>query len=175
MCSSDLDYPDSDTDAWDWDVLEASSFTETSLPSQPRATQLSIGNAKGIILDLPLQQPSLYVPMSNRQDYPDSDTDAWDWDVLEASLPSQPRATQLSIGNAKGIMLDLPLFDPLVHGTDPLNRVHPSLSHSMLKRMASVPDQAFPELWQPTLGAQVTILTHNNGGLVTLGRVLEPR
>jgi len=87
--------------------------------------------------------------MSNRQDYPDSDTDAWVWDVLEASsftetsLPSQPRATQLSIGNAKGIILDLPLFDPLVHGTDPLNRVHPSLSHSMLKRMASVPDQAF--------------------------------
>ena len=32
----------------------------------------------------------------------------------------------------------------------------------MLKRMASVPDQAFPELWQPALGAQVTIFTGND-------------
>ena len=77
----------------------------------------------------------------------------------ETSLPSQPLAIQPSIGHAKGIMLDLSHFDPPVHDTDPLNRVRPSLSHSMLKRMASVPDQSFSEPWQPALGALVTIFT----------------
>ena len=65
-------------------------------------------------LDFPatLQQPSLHVPMSIQQDYPESDTDAWDWDVLEASsrvetpLPSQPPVTQPFTGNAKGTRLD---------------------------------------------------------------------
>jgi len=56
-------------------------------------------------------------------------------------------------------MLDLPHIDPLDHGTDPLHRVCPSFSHSMLQRMASVPDQSFPEPWRPVLGAQVTVFT----------------
>jgi len=101
--------------------------------------------------------------MSNQQDYPDSDTDAWDWDVLEASslietsLPSQPPVTQPSIGNAEGTRLDLLHIDPPDHGIDPTIRVRPSLSHSILQKMASVPDQSFPEPWQPALGAPVMI------------------
>jgi len=56
-------------------------------------------------------------------------------------------------------MLDLEHIGPLDHGTDPPNRVCPVLSHSMLQRMASVPDQSFPEPWQPVLGAQVMVFT----------------
>ena len=112
--------------------------------------------------------------MSNQQDYPDSEIDAWDWDKLEASspietsLPIQPRTIQPSIGDVRGTILDLIHIDPLDHGTDPLTRMCPPPSRSMIQRMASVPDQSFPEPWQPVLGAQVMVCT---GGVAQQWRV----
>ena len=79
--------------------------------------------------------------------------DAWDWDELEASSPIE---TSLPI---KGTLLDLEHIGPLDHEIDPPNRVGLFLSHSMLQRMASVPDQSFPEPCQPVLGAQVMVFT----------------
>ena len=89
-------------------------------------TTLSPGHPPSTDLDLPTthQKPRHYVPMSNQQDYPDLEIDAWDWDKLEASspietsLPTQPPTTQSSIGDVKGTMLDLAHIDPLDHGTD---------------------------------------------------------
>jgi len=38
----------------------------------------------------------------------------------------------------------------------------------MLERMASVPNESFPDTWQPTIGAPVTVYT---GGDAQYGRV----
>ena len=52
-------------------------------------TALSPGHPPSTDLDLPTthQKPRHDVPTSIKQDYPDSEIDAWDWEELEASSP----------------------------------------------------------------------------------------
>ena len=134
------------------------SANDTALrPSHPLSTDR----------DLPVthQKPRHSVPTTSTQDYPDSEIDAWDWDELEAPPPIEtfPPIQSLtippSIGDVDGIRWDLKLMGPRDHGTDSPNRMDPLSSHSMLQKMASVPDQSFPEPWLPVLGAQVEVFT----------------
>jgi len=130
-------------------------------------TALSPGHPPSTDLDLPTvhQKPRHNVPTKSKQDYPDSEIDSWDWDELEASppietsTPIQTLTIQPSIGDVKGIPWDLQHIGSLDHGTDPPNRMCPFPSHSMLQIMASIPDQSFPEPWQPVLGALVEVFT----------------
>ena len=144
--------------------LEAQAANDTALsPGHPLSTDL----------DLPMthQKPRYNVPTNSKQDYPDSEIDAWDWNELEASfpietfLPIQTLTIPPSIGDVDGIRRDLKHIGPRDHGTDSPNRMDPLPSHSMPQRMASVPDQSFPEPWQPVLGAQVVVFT---GGDATM-------
>ena len=53
----------------------------------------------------------------------------------------------------------------------------PQVKETMLERMALVPTQSFPETWQPTIAAPVTIYTEvtlKNGGLTVSNRALVP-
>jgi hypothetical protein len=130
-------------------------------------TALSPGHPPSTGLDLSKnhQEPSHNNPTSIQQDYPDSEIDTSDWDELEASSPIetfqpiQPLTIQPSTGDVEGTILDLEHIGPLDHETDPPNNMCPFPFHSMLQRMASVPDQSFPEPWQPVIGAPATVYT----------------
>jgi len=132
-------------------------------------TAPSTGHPPSTSLDLPKEHPKLTQnnPASNEQEYPDSEIDAWDWDELEASFPIgtfqpiQSLTTLPPTWGDEGTTRDPGHIGPLDHATDPPHNMCPLPFYSMIQRMASVPDQSFPEPWQPGVGALVTVY---NGG-----------
>ena len=101
----------------------------------------------------------------NKQEYPESEIDDWDWDELEAS-PSKETATSTQPPTKlPPLMIDEGAKrgpghkDFPDHETDTLITTSQLPLHSMLEKIASVPSQSFPETWQPTIGTPVTVYT----------------
>jgi len=109
------------------------------------------------------QEPTQDNLADNKQEYPDSEIDAFDWDELEASPPtgtSQPiqsPTTSPSTWGDGGTTSEPGHNGSLGHETDSLHNMCPLPLNSMTQRMASVPDQSFPDPWQPMIGAPVTV------------------
>ena len=101
-------------------------------------TAPSPGHLPSTGLDLPKnhQKPSHNNPTSTKQEYPDSEIDAWDWDELEASSPIetfqpiQPLTTLPSTWDEEGTMLDPGHIGPLDQETDPPHNMCPFPFHS---------------------------------------------
>ena len=87
----------------------------------------------------------------NKQKYPDSEIDVWDWDELEASFPIgtsqpiQPSTIPPPTGDHEGTTRDPEHNGSLDHETDPPHNTCPLPLNSMTQRIASVPDQSFPD------------------------------
>jgi len=103
--------------------------------------------------------------LAGKQEYPDSEIDAWDWDELEACPPTgtfqpiQSPTTPPLVWGDEGTTRDPGHNGSPGHETDSPHNMCPLPSNSMTQRMASVPDQSFPEPWQPMIGAPVTVYT----------------
>jgi len=101
----------------------------------------------------------------NKQEYPESEIDDWDWDELEASPfkgttnPTQPLTKSPPLMVNKGATRGPGHKDYPDHEADTLSTMSQLPLNSMLENIASVPSQSFPETWQPTVGAQVTVYT----------------
>jgi len=110
----------------------------------------------------------------NKQEYPESEIDDWDWDELEASpfkgttTSTQPPTKLPPLMNNEGATKGTGHKDYPDHEADTLNTTSQLPLNSMLEKIASVPSQSFPETWQPTIGAPVTVYT---GGDAQKGRV----
>jgi len=101
----------------------------------------------------------------NKQEYPESEIDDWDWDELEASAfkgtttSTQPPTKLPPLMNNEGATRGTGHKDYPDHETDTLNTTSQLPLNSMLEKIAAVPSQSFPETWQPTIGAPVTVYT----------------
>jgi len=101
----------------------------------------------------------------NKQEYPDSEIDAWDWDELEASPPkgtthpTQSPTTSPPVWYNEGTTRSPGHNGFPDHETDIPHNTSPLPLNSMTKRMASVSNQSFPDTWQPTIGAPVKVYT----------------
>ena len=109
------------------------------------------------------QEPNQDNLVDNKQEYPDSEIDAWDWDELEASIPTaitqpiQSPTTSPPVRGNEGTTRDPGHNGSPDHETD--HNMCPLFLNSMTKRMASVPNQSFPDTWQPMIGAPVMVYT----------------
>jgi len=105
------------------------------------------------------QEPTQDNLAGNKQEYPDSEIDALDWDELGASPPtgtSQPiqsPRTPPPVWGDEGTTRDPGHNGSPDHETDFPHNMCPLPLNSMTQRMASVPDQSFPDPWQPMIGA----------------------
>jgi len=101
----------------------------------------------------------------NKQEYPESEIDDWDWDELEASpskettTSTQPPTKLPPLMINEGATRGPGHKDYPDHETDTLITTSQLPLNSMLEKIASVPSQSFPETWQPTIGAPVTVYT----------------
>ena len=101
----------------------------------------------------------------NKQEYPESEIDDWDWDELEASpfkgttTPTQPPTKLPSLMINEGATRGPGHKDSPDHETDTLHTTSQLHLNSMLEKISSVPSQSFPDTWQPTIGAPVTVYT----------------
>jgi len=104
----------------------------------------------------------------NKQEYPESEIDDWDWDELEASpskettTTTQPPTKLPPLMISKGATRSPGHKDNPDHEIDTLITTNQLPLHSMLEKIASVSSQSFPETWQPTIGALVTVYTGGN-------------
>jgi len=111
------------------------------------------------------QEPTQDNRAGNKQEYPDAEIDAWDWDELEASFPTgtsqpiQPPTVPPPTWGDKGTTRDPGHNGSLGHETDPPHNMYPLPLYSMTQRMASIPDPSFPDPWQPIIEAPVTVFT----------------
>jgi len=139
--------------------------TTESKPADETAPRT--GHPPSIRQDLTKEHQKLYQDnlAGNKHEYPDSEFDAWDWDELEASFPIgtfqpiQPPTTPTPIWGDEGTTRDPRHNGSMDHETDPPHNMCPLALYSMTQRMASVPDQSFPDPWQPVIGALVTVYT----------------
>jgi len=101
----------------------------------------------------------------NKEEYPESEIDDWDWDKLEASpfkgtttstqSPTKLPPLMINEGATRGPgHKDYP-----DHVTDILQTTSQIPLNSILDKLASVPSQSFSDTWQPTIGASVTVYT----------------
>ena len=101
----------------------------------------------------------------NKQEYQASEIDYWDWDELEASpfqgttTSTQPPTKLLSLMINERATRGPGHIDYPDHVTDNLPTTSQMPLDSILDKIASVPSQSFPDAWQPTIGAPVTVYT----------------
>jgi len=106
--------------------------------------------------------------VDNKQEYPDAEIDARDWDELEASPPtgtSQPiqsPTTPPPVWGNEGTTRDPGRYGFLDHVTESPHNMCPLPLNSMTQIMASVHNQSFPDTCQPMIGAPVTVYTGGN-------------
>jgi len=111
------------------------------------------------------QEPTQDNLAGNKQEYPDSEIDAWDWDKLEAfpptgtSQPIQSPTTPPPTWGDEETTREPGHNGSLGHETESPHNMCPLPFSSRTQRMASVPDQSFPDPWQPIIGALVTVYT----------------
>jgi len=137
----------------------------TTEPKSADETAPGTGHPPNIGQDLTKEHQKLSQDnlAGNKQEYPDSEIDAWDWDELEASSPirtfqpMQSLTTLPPTWGDEGTSRDPGHNVSLDHKTYPLHNMCPLPLYSMTQRMASVPDQSFPKPWQPVVGALVTV------------------
>jgi len=100
----------------------------------------------------------------NKQEYPESEIDDWDWDELKASLFKGTTSSTQPPSKLPPLMIEGSTRGPghkyyLDHEANTLDTTSQLPLNSMLEKIASVPSQSFPETWQPTIGALVTVYT----------------
>ena len=137
--------------------------------AQPQAkhTAPTIGHlpSKRQDLDRGNHEPIQDNLVGNKHQYPESEIDDWDWDELEASPfkgttnPTQPLTTLPPLMINEGTTRDPGHKGYPDHETDTLHTTSQLPLNSILEKIASVPSQSFPDTWQPTIGAPVTVYT----------------
>jgi hypothetical protein len=115
----------------------------------------------------------------NKQEYPESEIDDWDWDELEASpfkgttTPTQPPTKLPSLMINEGATRGPGHKDYPDHETDTLHTTSQLPLNSMLEKISSVPSQSFPDTWQPTIGAPVTVYTGDDAQKWRVGHIRQ--
>ena len=117
-------------------------------------------------------------PAGNKQEYPDSEIDDWDWDELEASpfkgatISIQPQKQSCPLVSKDWTHSGLTCEDNLNHAVGTLNTMSQPTPGSILERIALTPQQSFPEMGLIKAGTPVTIYT---GGHAQIWKVSHTR